>query len=103
MGTHHPSKEQATAAQTKMERSVLNITYWDRKTNMWVAEKTKVTDVIEQVRRRTWTWAGHVSRQPMDTAYHPENHTNRKDSDEDRRDVVETNLTTTGRVPSGRG
>ena len=24
--------------------------------------KTKVTDVIEQVRRRKWTWAGHASR-----------------------------------------
>ena len=39
-------------AQTKMERSVLNITYRDTKTNIWVREKTKVTDVIEQVRRR---------------------------------------------------
>ena len=36
------------AAQTKMERSMLNITYRDRKTNIWVREKTNVTDVIEQ-------------------------------------------------------
>ena len=35
----------------KMERSMLNITYRDRKTNISVREKTKVTDVIEQVRR----------------------------------------------------
>ena len=40
---------------------MLNITYQDRKTNIWVREKTKVTDVIEQVRRRKWTWAEHVS------------------------------------------
>ena len=39
---------------------MLNINY--RKTNIWIREKTKVTDVIEQVRRRKWTWAGHVSR-----------------------------------------
>ena len=39
-------------AQTKMERSVLNITYRDTKTYFWVTEKTKVTYVIEQVRRR---------------------------------------------------
>jgi len=26
--------------------------------------KDHVTDVIEQVRRRKWTWAGHVSRIP---------------------------------------
>ena len=60
MGTHHPSKEQASK-QTKMERRMLNIIYRDRKTSNWVREKTKVTDVIEQVRRWKWTWAGHVS------------------------------------------
>ena len=38
---------------------MLNITYRDRKTNVWVREKTKVIDLIEQVRRRKWTWAGH--------------------------------------------
>ena len=40
---------------------MLNITYRDRKTNIWVREETKVTDVIEQVRRRKRTWAGHIS------------------------------------------
>ncbi|KAK2175674.1 hypothetical protein NP493_715g01010 [Ridgeia piscesae] len=55
-------KNKPAAAQTKMERSMLNITYQDIKSNIWVREKTKVTDVIEQVRRRKWTWAGHVSR-----------------------------------------
>ena len=56
------AKNKLAAAHTKMERSVLNITYRDRKTNSWLREKTKVTDVIEQVRRRKWTWAVHVSR-----------------------------------------
>ena len=56
------AKNKLAAAQTKMERSMLNIIYRDRKTNIWVIEKTKVTDVIEQVRRRKWTWAEHVSR-----------------------------------------
>ena len=32
---------------------MLNMAYWDRKTNIWVREKTKVTYVIEQVRRRS--------------------------------------------------
>ena len=31
-----------------MERSMLNITHRDRKANIWVREKTKVTDIIEQ-------------------------------------------------------
>ena len=61
IGTHHPSKERASI-HTNMERIMLNIKYRDRKTNIWVREKTKVTDVIEQVRRQNWTWAGHVSR-----------------------------------------
>ena len=41
------TKNKLAAAQTKMERTMLNITYRDRKTNVWIREKTKVTDVIE--------------------------------------------------------
>ena len=63
MGPHHPCKKYKLAAtQTNMKRSISNITFRDRKTNIWVREKTKVTDMIEQVRRRKWTWAWHVSR-----------------------------------------
>ena len=47
------AKNKLAAAQTK-----LNITYRNRKTNIWVREKTKVTDVIEQVKRQKWTWEG---------------------------------------------
>ena len=43
------AKTKPAAAQTNMERSMLKITYRNRKTNIWVTEKTKVTDVIEQV------------------------------------------------------
>ena len=50
------------AAQTNMERRMLNITYRDRKTNVWVRTQTKVTDVITTARRLKWSWAGHVSR-----------------------------------------
>ena len=49
------AKNELTAAQIAMKMSMLNITFRDRKTNIWVTEKTKVTDVIEQVRRRKWT------------------------------------------------
>ena len=38
------------AAQTKVEISMLNITYKDRKTNIWVREITKVIDIINTVR-----------------------------------------------------
>ena len=46
------TKNKLAAAQTKMERNMLNITYQDRKTSIWVRE----------VRRRKWTWAGLVSK-----------------------------------------
>jgi hypothetical protein len=50
------------AAQHNMERSILNITYKDRKTNKWVRDQTKVQDIMEIIKNRKWTWAGHVSR-----------------------------------------
>ena len=56
------AKNKLAAAQTQMERNTLIFTYRNRKTNIWVREITKVTDVIEQVKRWKWTWAGHVSR-----------------------------------------
>ena len=50
---HWPNKHRtnSAAAQTKMERSMLNITYKDRKTNIWVRERTKVIDKISNVRK----------------------------------------------------
>ena len=50
--THGKNKRAAT--QIKMERSMLNIT-----------EQTKVTDVIEQVKRWKWTWAETLERRTM--------------------------------------
>ena len=38
------AQNKLAAAQTKMERRMLNITYKDRKTNVWVRERTKVID-----------------------------------------------------------
>ena len=42
-------------AAAKKKRSMLNITYRERKTNIWVREKTTV-------KRQKWTCAGHVGR-----------------------------------------
>jgi hypothetical protein len=50
------------AAQHNMERSILNITYKDRKTNKWIREQTQVQDILETIKRRKWIWAGHISR-----------------------------------------
>ena len=56
------AQNKLVAAQTKMERSMLNITYKDRKTNIWVRERTKVIDIIHTVRKMKWSWAGHINR-----------------------------------------
>ena len=40
---------------------MLNITYKDRKTNNWVRVQTKVMDIMEIIKNRKWTWAGHIS------------------------------------------
>ena len=56
------AQNKLAAAQTKMERSMLNITHKDRKTNIWVREKTKVIDIISNVRKMKWSWAGHINR-----------------------------------------
>ena len=50
------------AAQTKIERSMLNITYKDRNTNIWVRERIKVIDIISNVTQMKWSWAGHNNR-----------------------------------------
>ena len=56
------AQNKLAAAQTKMERSALSITYKDRKTNIWVRGKTKVIDIINTVRKMKWSWAGHINR-----------------------------------------
>ena len=43
-------------------KSILNITYKDRKINIWVRERTKVIDIISNVRKMKWSWAGHINR-----------------------------------------
>ncbi len=40
------TQNKLAAAQTKMERSMLNITYKDGRTNIWVRERTKFIDII---------------------------------------------------------
>ncbi|KAK2173360.1 hypothetical protein NP493_882g01030 [Ridgeia piscesae] len=89
MGTHYPSKEQASSRTNRNGKEYVKHHLPGLKTNIWVREKTKITDVIEQVRRRKWTTGyeitdGHCVSSPGD-------HTKGKDPEEDRRDGGETN------------
>ena len=43
------AQNKLAAAQTNIERSMLNITYKDRRTNIWVRERTKLIDIIYAV------------------------------------------------------
>ena len=56
------AQNKLAATQTKMERSMLNITYKDRKTNTWVRERTEVIDIISNARKLKLSWAGHINR-----------------------------------------
>ena len=55
------AQNKLAAAQTTMERSMLNITYKDRMTNIWVRERTKLIDIMYTVRKMKWPWAGHIN------------------------------------------
>ena len=72
--------------------SLLNITFRDRKTNIWIRDKTMVTDVIEQVGSGPGqgTSAGYEITDGH-CASPPGNPTKGKDLKEGRRDVGETN------------
>ena len=52
----------AAAAQTNMERSMLNITCKNRRTSILVMDWTKVIDIISNVRKMKWSWAEHIVR-----------------------------------------
>ena len=54
------AQNKRAAAQTNMERSMLNITYKDRK--IWVRERANVIDIISHVRTMKWSWARHINR-----------------------------------------
>ena len=41
---------------------MLNITYKDRRTNIWVKERTKLIYIIYTERKMKWSWAGHINR-----------------------------------------
>ena len=62
LDTDQTSTEQTCGRADKMERSMLNITYNDRNTNIWVRERTKGIDIINTVRKMKWSCAWHINR-----------------------------------------
>ena len=103
------AQNKLAAAQTKMERSMLNITYKDRRTNICVRERTKLIDIIYTVRKMKWSWEGHINRlkatdgpRASPLGDHKKIMT-RKDDKGDQPSGGETTWTNTGATRYGRG
>ena len=62
MDTDQTSTEQTCGRTDQNGRSMLNITYKDRRTNIWVRERTKVIHIMYTVRKMILSWAGHINR-----------------------------------------
>ncbi|MCL1440826.1 hypothetical protein, partial [Enterobacter hormaechei] len=45
-----------------MERKMIGVTLRDKKRAEWVREQTGVKDTLVEIKRKKWTWAGHVMR-----------------------------------------
>ena len=106
LDTDQQAQNKLAAAQTKMERSMLNITYKDRKTNIWVRERTKVIDIIHTVRKMKCPGQG-ISTASKTTDEHRVSplgdHMTRKDDKGDQPSGGETTWTNTGATRYDRG
>ena len=55
-------EQKLKTTQHSMERTMLGISKWDRKTLHWIRNQTKVADIMQSIRRKKWKWAGHLAR-----------------------------------------
>ena len=79
---------------------MLNITYKDRRTNIWVRERTKLIDIIYTVRKMKWS-ASKMTDGPRASPLG--DHMTRKDDKGDQPSGGETTWTNTGATRYGRG
>ena len=45
-----------------MERKMIGVTLRDKKRAEWIREQTRVKDILVEIKKKKWTWAGHVMR-----------------------------------------
>ena len=66
------AQNKLAAALTEMERHMLNITYKDRKSNLLVRQRTKVIDIISNVKPYVFLGIAHTphQRRPMYLSSH---------------------------------
>ena len=84
---------------------MLNITYKDRKTNIWVRKRTKLIDIISNVRKRNGVGQGisPASKTTDGPRVSPFGGHMRKDDKGDQPSGGEMTWTNTGATRSGRG
>ena len=58
---HCPNKHRTNLRPHRPKWKEVCITYKDRRTNIWVRERTKLIDIIYTVRKMKWSWAGHIN------------------------------------------
>ena len=56
------SANKLMVTQRKMERSMLGVSLRDHIRNEDLRKRTGVTDVVKQIRKLKWNWAGHVAQ-----------------------------------------
>lgn len=56
------SAKKLETTQRAMERSMLGISLRDKIRNTEIRRKTKVRDIVKEVARMKWRWAGHIAR-----------------------------------------
>ena len=54
-------EQKLSAAQHKMERSMMNISYQEHKTNEWVRQHIGLKDILKKVKIMTLKWAGELN------------------------------------------
>ena len=48
--------------QRAMERKMIGVTLRDKKRAEWIREQTRVKDILVEIKKKKWMWAGHVMR-----------------------------------------
>ena len=48
--------------QRAMERKMVGVTLRDKKRAEWIREQTRVKDILVEIKKKKWVWAGHVMR-----------------------------------------
>lgn len=47
-----------------MERKLIGVTLRGKNTAVWVRERTGASDILVDIKKKEWSWAGQVARRP---------------------------------------